>query len=273
VAVLGRATEPSEPVVAGSLRIVVLGGFGITRDGAGLPLPKGIAGQLVKAAAVFGSQSVDEMAELLWPGAPPGAGRTRIRNVLSRLRATVGEVVVRSGEVLRLAPGTVVDREVFERRSERALAAAATGSPDAVHLARSAMALHGGELLPGDRPMAWTAPPRDRLERRFDALLDLLVDHAVAAAQSQEAVRLIEIGIGRDPYDERRYAQAARLFMGSGQRSAAVTMLRRARDAARELGVAPSAEVEELERACRWNAPLGQIGRRDREMGRAAYER
>ena len=50
-------------------------------------------------------------------------GRRRIRNVLARVRATCGDLVIRIGEALSLAPGIDVDVADFEAAGDRVLRA------------------------------------------------------------------------------------------------------------------------------------------------------
>jgi DNA-binding SARP family transcriptional activator len=197
---------------------------------------------------MHGQVPVDELVETLWPEAGPGVGRTRLRNVLSRVRETVGDLVARDGDLVRLAVGTDVDARRFEEQAAKALAASTAGDPAAVEMARVAVASSSGELLPGDRFAAWTTVPRERLSRWYLALIDVLIDDAVATDRPAEAVRLLEEAIALDRYEEDRYARAARILVGRGWRSRASAMVRRARAVAAELGVPVGDAVLDLER-------------------------
>lgn len=86
----------------------------------------------------------EELVELLWPGVPPQAGRNRLRQALSVLKALLeppGEqgrqVLVADRQHVRVAPGALsCDVLAFEALAQAGQAAAA-------------LALYAGELMPG----------------------------------------------------------------------------------------------------------------------------
>src|SRR5687768_3230200 len=79
-----------------SVRVRILGDFAVTHDGAPIRLASRRASQLVKLLALAGGAApLDVVVEALWPGDAPGAGQRRLRNVLSRLRQDVPDLVVR----------------------------------------------------------------------------------------------------------------------------------------------------------------------------------
>ena len=121
-------------------------------------------------------------------GRRQGAGRRRLRNLLNRLRASCGELVLREDRALVLGAAEI-DAAGFERAAEAAIAGRRQARPG---LARTALARYGGELLPGDRYEAWATAPRERLRRRFLELLDLLADDAVDRGDVDEAIRLLD---------------------------------------------------------------------------------
>lgn len=240
-----RAAARAEPDPAA--HVAVLGRFEVRRAGRTLRPPSGRAADALKLVVVAGGRApLDEVVEGLWPEGDPEVGRTRLRNVLNRLRAEVGDFVVREGEVLALAPGTEVDAVAFEADAAAALAGLATDRPAAVARARSAVARYAGDLLPEDLYASWAAGRREQLRRRVLALLDVLVDDSEAAGDVDEALRLLERGIDLDPFDDGRHLRAARLLVDHGRRGAASVMLGRAAAALEELGLRPSARHREL---------------------------
>jgi DNA-binding SARP family transcriptional activator len=140
--------------------------------------------------------------EAFFPEAAPASGRHRLRQVLTRLRATAGELVVRDGENLRLVPAWVDLRE-FHRAGGRVRGA--RGSR-ATQLAYGALALHAGPLLPGDPYAAWAQEARDRTEYRHLELLDLVASDASARGAHQEALTALEAALVHDSADESRRA-------------------------------------------------------------------
>ena len=108
--------------------------------------------------------------------AGPGVGRRRLNNVPARLRRDCGDLMVRQGDALRLAPGTDLDVTAFAESADATLDAARSSNPDAGALCLEAVVLYQGELLPGDRYEDWTASRRVRLARLYLDLLDALAD-------------------------------------------------------------------------------------------------
>jgi DNA-binding SARP family transcriptional activator len=235
----------------GKVSVVLLGGFEVRRGAQRLLPPPGRPVKAIKAvAAAGGRMHAEELIEALWPGAEPGQGRNRLKNLLSRLRAAVGDVLARDADSIVLAPGAESDAAAFENEAGRALAALAAG--DRLHaatLARSAVDRYRGDLLPGDHYEPWAAGPRERLRLRHLELLDLLAAQAEASGEADEAARLIQRAIDSEPYDEERYLTLAVLLAGQGRAGSARSVLRRARAALRELDITPSAGFAATERS------------------------
>lgn len=232
-------------------RVQVLGAFAVTGPTGDATPAAGLGARLVRLLAVSapGGIAVDEAAELLWPDLDSGRGRARLRNVLSRLRATSGELVVRAGDSLRLHPGTTVDLRAFEERAVEALTAAARGDGAAAGLAKAALALHTGELLPDLLYEAWTVAPRERARRRLLDLLGVLADHHRSTGRLDDAVRVLERAMVLDVYDEERYVVAAEVRRQQGRHGAAMALLAKARAIVADLGLPPSPRLVEVERS------------------------
>ncbi|MHB1583261.1 MAG: BTAD domain-containing putative transcriptional regulator [Acidimicrobiales bacterium] len=230
-AVQPEATPPWE--------VDLLGVFAVRQRGEPVSLPLSLAAQGLKMVALREKVPVDELVEALWPEAEPGVGMRRLRNVLWRVRASCGELLQRDGNFIRLASGTVTDVDDFRLLGEQALDRD-TPREKAAQLAREALNLYKGELLPGDRYADWAAGTRESLARLHVQLLDLLVDDAVQEGHPQEALGLLDRLIEADPYEERHYLQAAELQAGVGNRRRALSTLSRAERALADLGVSPS---------------------------------
>lgn len=230
----GGAVEPDPP-----WEIDLLGVFAVRQRGEPVSLPLSLAAQGLKMVALREKVPVDELVEALWPEAEPGVGMRRLRNVLWRVRAACGDLLQRDGNFIRLAPGTVTDVDDFRMLGEQALDRD-TPREKAAQLAREALALYKGELLPGDRYADWAAGARESLARLHVQLLDLLVDDAVQKGHQQEALGLLDRLIDADPYEEQHYLQAAELQARGGNRRRALATLSRAERALADLGVSPS---------------------------------
>ncbi|HTW99770.1 MAG TPA: BTAD domain-containing putative transcriptional regulator [Acidimicrobiales bacterium] len=233
---------------AGRLTISLLGGFELRRDGRRLEPPAGRPAAAVRIVAASGARlHAEALIEVLWPGVDLATGRNRLKNLLSRLRTAVGDVLVRDGELVALARGATVDSELFEREATEALAAPPRGTDRAAGLALAALGRYRGELLPDDRYEPWAAQPRERLRLRQLELLDLLAAHAEERGEVDGAIRLLQRAIDTEPYDERRALRLAGLFASQGRVGSARGALRRARAALESLGLEPSSALDEMQ--------------------------
>jgi DNA-binding SARP family transcriptional activator len=201
------------------LLIRLFGTPSVTRaDGTPVPLPAGKPGELVRMLALHEhGMPVDAVLETFFPEAPPTAARQRLRQILTRLRAAAGEVVVRDGDALRLAPAWV-DVRAFLAAAGRVRATRDTRS---VRHAYAALVLHGGPLLPGDRYATWAEEVRGQVEYRHLGLLDLVAADATARGSHQEALTALDAAAAEDPDDVSRYAAIADHLLALGRRGTA----------------------------------------------------
>ena len=233
--------------VPASTVLRVFGGLRLSRDGSPLPTPVGTCAALLRIVATSGAVHVDELSEALWPESAPGAGRARLRNVLSRLRASCGDVVIRVGETVAVSDDVEVDVAVFESTARRALALPA-GTAERQAWAKQALSWASGELLPEDIYHDWSAAPRERARHYRLALLDLLAEESAAAGDVAGALRRWQEAAQIEPYDETRYVKMARLLVADGRWGAAHTVLERAESALSDLGLPASPDLVELRR-------------------------
>ncbi len=235
------ASEEAESFV-----IALLGGFAVSSGGRVLEPPAGRPSTLVKLLALTEQPlAAGEAIEVLWADVDESTGRRRLRNLLNRLRTSCGDLVQREGETLILGPAEV-DARGFERGAEAALAAPEQERPG---LARTALARYKGELLPGDRYEPWATAPRERLQRRYLELLDLLADDAVERGDVDEAIRLLDQAQVAEPLDEERYLRAAELLLFQGRRGSAQTLVDRATAVREQLGLGESERLTRLRAA------------------------
>ena len=148
--------------------------------------------------------------------------------------------------------------EVDARGFERGAAGGARGRPSRSARAwrATALARYTGELLPGDRYEPWATAPRERLQRRYLELLDLLADDAVERGDVDEAIRLLDQAQAAEPLDEERYLRAAELLLFQGRRGSAQALVERATAVREQLGLGES------ERLTRLRAATGAADRR-----------
>jgi DNA-binding SARP family transcriptional activator/ATP/maltotriose-dependent transcriptional regulator MalT len=233
---------------AGTLSLTLLGRFEVRRRGVPADIPPGRPARAVRAvAAAGGRMRAEELIEILWPNTDPERGRNRLRNLLSRLRLAIGDVLARDQETIVVSPDVESDAALFEAQARAAIAARSGGEVSrALGLARSAVGRYGGDLLPDDRYEEWADAPRQRLRHLYLELLDLLAADAADRGDVDEAVRLVRRGCECEPLDEVRHLRLARMLMSQGRRGSARAALERARAALDELGLAPSRSVARL---------------------------
>lgn len=195
------------------------------RDGNPLGLPPGMPGELIRMLALHEQGlPVEFVLETLFRDAPPDAARQRLRQVLSRARAAVGEIIVRDEDRLRLVPAWVDVREFLAASGQVRPAQ----NQRAVLLAYVALALHGGSLLPDDIYAEWAQATRDDVSHRHLALLDLVAADAAARGSHHEAITALEAAVTEDPDEPRRHAAIAEHLRALGSNQAAAHVARRA---------------------------------------------
>src|SRR5687767_13764671 len=198
---------------AGRLRLEVLGGLRLTRDGAPLPglaYAKGRA--LLTYLAVTGRpHSREALAALLWGELPDEAARLNLRVVLADLRRAAGGhlVVTRATVAFDRAAPYWLDAEAFEA----ALRGPDGGRAVALDHLRAAAALYRGDLLEGFAVREawafdeWLAAERERLRQlALHALHALAVHHTERgeyAAGIDHTTRLLAL----DPWREDAHQQ------------------------------------------------------------------
>jgi DNA-binding SARP family transcriptional activator len=190
-----------------------------------IELPPGMPGELVRMLALHPNGLPSEVVlEAFFPDVSIDAARQRLRQVLTRLRSSAGDIVTRSGEHLRLAPAWV-DLHEFTSAADRVRAAR---GPRAIALAYSALALWNDQLLPTDPYAVWAQEARVHAEYRHLALLDLIAADAMARGSHQEALTALEAAMRADPEDRERPAQAAEQQRALGRDASAAYLRGRA---------------------------------------------
>jgi tetratricopeptide (TPR) repeat protein len=216
-----------ELLLDGRQLIVRLFGLPSLTDAQGnaIELPAGMPGELVRMLALHRNGLLSEVVlEAFFPDVPLDAARQRLRQVLTRLRSSAGDIVSRSGEHLRLAPAWV-DLHEFTSAADRVRAAR---GPRAVTLAYSALALWNAQLLPSDPYAVWAEEVRVHAEYRHLALLDLVAADAIERGSHQEALTALEAAMRADPDDRRRPSQAADQQRALGRDASAAYLRARA---------------------------------------------
>lgn len=197
-------------------------------------------------------QSRAHLAFMLWPDSMEAQARTNLRNLLYKLRQKLPD----AEQILHIdrhtlqwrhdTPG-LLDVLDFERAVSNADKAEHNGDRFALRLAlEQAAQLYRGNLLPGYYD-EWILPIRDRLNQLFLGVLERLMELLEEESNYQEAIRVAQRLLRRDPLHEAAYRNLIRLYASSGNRAAAertyqncITVLER------ELAVEPSTATREV---------------------------
>jgi DNA-binding SARP family transcriptional activator/tetratricopeptide (TPR) repeat protein len=227
---------PTRPPGAPEVLVTVLGRFTVTVDE--VPVAEASwrrrhAAAIVKVLALAPGHRMhrEQVIDLVWPGDTIAAAVPKLHKAAHFARRAIGvpDAVLLRGDQVVLCPGAIitVDAVRFEELARRALA-----GHEAV-AASQALALYGGELLPGDRYEEWAETRREQLARIH---LDLLRRDG-----RWEAV------LDVDASDERAHLALMRRHAADGDRHAALRQFERLDRALRqELGVGPGPEASAL---------------------------
>ncbi|HVU78002.1 MAG TPA: BTAD domain-containing putative transcriptional regulator [Gaiellaceae bacterium] len=233
-----RVLGPVEALVGGEQR--ALGG---TRQRSLLAL------LLVRGTAV----SSELLAEDLWQGAPPAGAGTTLRSYVSRLRTALAADFVRGerGSYALATDEVALDAARFEAllsEGRQALARGAAGL--AADRLGAALSLWRGAAYADVRD----CEPVEAEGRRLDELrlecLELRIEADLALGRERETIGELQALVRAEPLRERLWRHLVLALYRAGRQAEALAAYREARDLLdRELGLQPSEELRELERA------------------------
>jgi len=257
LAAMAAGSEGETAEAASGRRLAVIGGPMKLQGPEGLEaVPPGNPQRLLGVIAAYGgSASFDQLSEAIWPGEDIETSRTRLRNVLLRLRRGVGEVVVRTASGVRLAADVTCDLHDFERMAGDALASSRSDPDLAGHLASDAVELVNGPIFADFEYEEWAETARRQVEQQLLGMLDFLSVQSEDAGDLPLAQSYAERALRVDRYSDSRYVRLAELLTMQGRNAAAVAVLQDGAEAAREMG---------------GSLPAAVSSRRDELMKRAA---
>jgi DNA-binding SARP family transcriptional activator len=239
------------------LEIRLLGSFGVAVDGARVDDKHWVRRKpqlLVKLLALQPGHQLhrEQVMDTLWPQLDPHAAANQLYKTLHLARRGLepdlapggkSRFLVVSDQLVRLrAPGGVwVDADAFEEQAAAALRSADTEAAEA------ALALYGGDLLPGDLYEDWAGARRERLRGLRLHLLAHLAGLYTAGGERRRGEELLLALLACDPCDESAHRSLMLLYHGEGNRARALQQYRECRDALRrELDAEPDAETRRL---------------------------
>jgi WD40 repeat protein/DNA-binding SARP family transcriptional activator len=263
-------------VATARLEFRILGPLAVLADGE----PVSIGGpkqRALLALLLLSSNRVvsrDRLVGELFADLSPNSADHALRNQISRLRKVLGAtgvdpprvVAQPPGYLLRVEPGEL-DLEEFEGLFAEGREALAGGRPTAAARAlEAAEALWSGPALADLEPEGFAGVEAERLEELRLAAVEQRIDADLALGRHLGLVSELEALTLDYPYRERFRAQLMLALYRCGRQAEGLEVYRQTRTLlTEELGLAPSAELQELERAIlvqepKLQAPTGDSG-------------
>ena len=206
----------------------------------------------------------DELAEMVWDGAPPPGAVSTLRSYVRRLRRSLGDDgarVVASGPGYLIRVGRMeLDVLEFEEACRDARAALRLGEwEDASASAAQALRLWRAAPLLDVPSGTLRAEFEPRIERLRLQVLEDWFDAGLRLGHHQELVPPLLDMTARYPLQERFHAQLLLALAGTGRRAQALDAYQEARRVlVGELGIEPGAELRDIHRRI-LNGDIGEI--------------
>jgi len=229
----------------------VLGPLEVRRDGRLIDL-RGSKRRAVLALLVLQANEIvrtDRLIEDLWGAEQPANAPAALHTHVSRLRKDLGEDVLVTkpwGYVLR-APPESVDLRRFEELVQEARPLPARERSEKLE---AALALWRGPALADLANESALVSEIGRLEELRQSVVEQRIDAQLELGEHGEAIRVLEGLIAAHPLRERLRGQLILALYRAGRQAEALETYRETRRVlVDELGIEPSPELRELERA------------------------
>ena len=194
----------------------------------------------------------DSLVDALWGEEPPASAVQSLQVYVSGLRKALGaDRIETRGTSYRvvLEPGEL-DLERFETLVGRAGRELGAGHADsAAGLLREALGLWHGPALADLAAEPLAQAERERLEERRLHALELFGEAELALGRHDAVLGELEALVAEHPFRESFRRQQVLALYRAGRQQEALEAHRAARAALDELGIEPSAELRDLERA------------------------
>jgi predicted ATPase/DNA-binding SARP family transcriptional activator len=241
-------------MAGGTLEFRILGSLEVTEDGTALQLGSKKQQMLLAALVLHQGEPVttDALGDVLWGDRPPAQAATSIQTYVSQLRKLVGveAIVTQSGGYSLVRDAGAVDAHLFEQAVAEGTAALDAGQwRAAAETFERALSLWRGPALADFRFDGFAQTEAARLEElRLTA-----VEHRLAAelelGHHAELIGELQSLTSEHPLRERLRRHLMLALYRDGRQADALAAYQDARGALDELGLEPSAELQQLERA------------------------
>ena len=235
----------------GTLQIGLLGPVEARVDGCTVHIG-GRNERLVLAAlavALNHAVPIDTLIDDIWNDDPPPSGLDTLQSIVSRLRSKLGcEVIELTDHSYRLvADPDQVDVIRFERQLSEASARLGDDPAASASLATNALALWRGSPFGDLRDAPFLEPEVWRLEALRHSALEIRLEADVACGRLTSAIANLQAEIIENPYRERLWYLLILALARDGRRVEALRSCQQLRAELAEIGLEPSADLQELE--------------------------
>jgi DNA-binding SARP family transcriptional activator len=237
----------------------ILGPVDVLDEGQSVPLPAGKPLTLLRVLLLNRNRvvSAETLVDELWGEEPPETAMKALQGHISQLRKVLGAerlITKPPGYALRLEEGEL-DLDQFEQLARQGREHLAAGDAKAASRElESALSL-------------WRGPAPGLDDRRLAAVEDR-IDSDLALGRHAQVVAELETLVTAHPLRERLRGQLMLALYRSGRQADALEQYRKTRETlVDQLGIEPSEELQELQRAILRHEP--ELGAR--RLGRAPY--
>jgi DNA-binding SARP family transcriptional activator/ABC-type transport system substrate-binding protein/streptogramin lyase len=246
------------------MELRLLGPFEVADGDRTLVIGGGRQRKLLAILALRANEFVgsERLIEELWGEKPPGTAAKALQGYVSQLRKTLGHEVLLTrpgGYILQIGPGQL-DIHRFEQLVDEARDAEPR---EVAEKLREALALWRGPALADFAYDDFARTEIARLEERRIAVLEQRIEADLALGRHAALVGELAALVAQEPLSERPRAQLMLALYRSGRQAEALEVYQQARRTFREdLGLEPSEELQQLQRAILAHDPaLGPAAR------------
>jgi predicted ATPase/DNA-binding SARP family transcriptional activator len=261
VAKVGPIGDAYLECIMEGLSVRVLGSLWVGSNGAEV-LVSGVRRRALLIRLVISARevvTVGRLTEDVWDGAPPAGAASTLRSHVSELRRLLGgdRIDFRDGGYALVLQDGELDTAMFEAELVEARRAQADGQLErSASLFDHALARWRGDALADVAGMSWAAGEIARLQGLREAGLEQWLEVRLQFGDHLGVVPEAERAVAEFPLREGLWRTLMLGLYRSGRQGEAVRVFSRLRSVlAEELGIEPSGELRELERAVLLQSP------------------